>query len=170
LDWIVLRCSGKSTLRLAHALDSHHVKTWTPAAIIRKRRPRSTLINEQRVPLMPSFVFAGSQHVETLLAWSHRPPDDCPQFSLFRFDRRIPLIADLSMSGLRREEERQNLITRKAKARRFETGETVAPTDGAWQGMVGQVVKAKGREYLVCFGSNMTVTIADWLLEAKAAA
>ena len=42
--------------------------------------------------------------------------------------------------------------------------------DGAWQGMVGQVVKAKGREYLVCFGSNMTVTIADWLLEAKAAA
>lgn len=170
MDWIVLRCSGKSTLRLAQSLAGHSVKTWTPIATLRKRKPRSTLIDEQRVPLMPSFVFAGSQHVETLLAWSHRPPDDCPQFSLFRFDRRIPLIADLSMQGLRREEERQNLVARKAKARRFEPGERVSPTDGAWEGMTGQVVKAKGREYLVCFGTSMTVTIADWLLEAKQAA
>lgn len=167
-QWLILRCSGRNTLPLADSLNRAGFECWTPA--FEKRLPRKR--TERTAPLLPTYVFAGARHLEGLLELSdpNAPPTRHPQFSVFHYLDRIPLIADSDLDALRNSEAKR---TRREKRglKRFESGDPVRINEGAFSGMSGIVKHSNGKYALVMF-DRMAVNVATFLLhpgERKAA-
>jgi len=162
--WCILRTSPGRTLSLADSLAGAGFEVWTPRQMTVRKRPRSTIRIEREMPIAPTFIFAKSSHLSELAALRSRPVNPHPPFSIFRHAGRIPLIADAEVEGLRREEERLHVRSRRSKRRAYVLGQRVRLTEGAFAGMSGVVERATGKYVLVAFGGNFEMEIGSWLL------
>lgn len=161
--WLILRTSGTGTLLLAKALRDAGFDAWSPVEIQNRRRPRSNDRYDREVAVMPSYVFANSQHLVDLLQIASKPQQTyqrwdtelrrmvthgIPQFSVFHHNGGIPLIADDSLDALRVVERR---TAPKPTAPTFEPGQPVKLTEGGFAGMSGIVERTTGDFAMVSF-------------------
>lgn len=164
--WCVLRTSGKNTLRLANSLANAGLQVWTPIEERMIRVPRANVRRPITLPIMPSYVFARSTHIIDLIQIIERKKRlecDHPDFSLFHYADRIPIIADELLNGLRTIEQKR--IPRK-KSVKLPVGlqVKVGEAGGSFAGMQGRVERS-GEDYtMVCFDRRMTVKISTYLL------
>lgn len=165
-DWCILRTSGRATLSLAASLSNAGFDVWTPIQIEQRRTPRSKAKVEWPAPIMPTFVFARADCMPEMLALSKTAVKAHADFSVFRFQGRIPLLKDYALEPLRTAERRVTPIT---KRRPFRKGETVRIPEGSFAGMSGVVQQDDGRYTLVCFGGRVQVKIATFLLQQDVA-
>lgn len=174
-EWIILRCAGKSTLALASSLAEDGFQVWTPAKTVMLRKPRMNVRRQVRLPIVPSFVFAGEQHVVDLLQLAALPVKPrrgaggrLPahrDFSVFHFQDEIPVIADAALEPLREAE--RDAVPRKKRSR-FAGGETVRVTRGSFEGMTGVVERSDDRDaqvWLSLFGRHYRTKIPTSLLK-----
>lgn len=159
-EWIILRTSGRNTLGLLEDLTRAGFDVWTPVRVERKRAPRSNARYEIKQAMMSTYVFAKSHHVEDLCELAKMTQKDCPDFSVFHYLDRIPVVADRELDPLRMTEAR--MVPRK-KARTFNSGELVRVQEGPFTGMTGMVEHGDGKYTLVLFGRT-AVKIHTFLL------
>jgi transcription antitermination factor NusG len=165
--WCVLRMSGQRTQAVTDSLTAAGFEVWTPLCEESRRRPRSKVRVRRIVPVMPTYVFARATHLHDLLAEASNPTTDHPPFSVFRWDGRIPLIADRHLNALRVAEQKRK--TGKA-APSFAAGEIVRVIDGPAAGLSGIVERSKGKFALVAFpDSQVPMDISTFLLVPDAA-
>jgi hypothetical protein len=169
--WCILRTSGARTLSLARSLEQAGYEVWTPVETHVRRKPRSTARTEHDAPIMPTFVFARARHLPELARCLAMPLNPHPQFSIFHYLDRIPLLADAELSALRVAEDRAKVRTADRRAKRKSSGKVipagteVSVSDGSWTGMSGVVEESEGKFALVAFGGRVRVKIATFLLE-----
>jgi hypothetical protein len=163
--WCILRTAGPRTLPLVASLLEAKIEAWTPVALVRRRKPRSPAKVEVRAPMTPTFVFVREVHMPELSLLARSPISPHPPFSLFRFDGRVPVIADRDIDALR-SAERQAVPRR--KRRTLAVGTAVRPHEGAYAGLDGVVRQSDGRYTLVAFGGWMNVQIETFLLTGDA--
>ena len=164
--WLILRMSGPRTLAVADSLKDAGFDAWTPVGSSSKRKSRKPGVEAKPVPVMPTYVFARDHHLHDLLAEASRPVSSHPAFSVFRWDGRIPLIADRSLDYLRRGEARYLRRVREGQpVKQFAAGESVQLSEGGFAGLSGMVETSKGKYTLVCFpGFNTPIKVATLLL------
>lgn len=164
--WFILRMSGSRTLAVADSLKGAGFDAWTPIGSSSKRKPRKPGMEAKPVPVMPTYVFARDHHLHDLLAEASRPASAHPAFSVFRWDGRIPLIADRSLDYLRRGEARYLRRVREGQpVKHFTDGTRVQINEGGFAGMSGMVETTKGKFTLVCFpGFSTPIKVATMLL------
>lgn len=192
--WCILRTGGARTLPLAASLAAVGFEAWTPQQVTyiapTKRKPAA----QRAAPIVPTFVFVRSQHVDDLFRCHALAVSPHPAFSILQVAGRVPLIGGRSLAALREEEARaqrmfdalaeardrdharrlraDQLRTEQArrKALRTETktidaGAAVAVTDApAFAGMVGKIISGDGRSYIVGFGGSVQWKIEAWQL------
>lgn len=175
-DWIILRCSSSSTLRLAESLAEAGFETWTPVEVVQRRARRSLKRDEVAQAMIPTFVFAEAHRLAELIALSHSPSLNFrvwdthlrrmvtkghPPFRVFGKGGIRP-IADRELSHLRLTERR---VAPKAMARAYAPGEQVRMTEGGFAGLTGTVDEQKGQYVTVSFpGWSLPVKVAAWVL------
>lgn len=160
-DWAILRTSGRHTLPLAESLNHGGFEAWTPAVQIRKRSAKAKDRIEIPAPLLPTYVFAKAGNLGELIDLANAERKAHPDFSVFRYFDRIPLIADPDLDALRHSEARR--VKRTKERREFNPGDEVCVTDGPWVGLSGIVEHPQGRYAMVLFG-RMSVRVATFLL------
>lgn len=159
-DWCILRTAGKNTLELADSLKRDGYPVWAPTKVLPRRLPRTKVQIDYPVALMPTYVFAAARYLSDLLVLSDIPRKKQPDFSVFHYMRRIPLILDSELAGLRNEEARS---IPKGKRKQLKIGDLVRIEDGAFAGMSGVVQYDAGKYAMVLFG-GFAVKIATFLL------
>lgn len=164
--WCILRTAAPRTIALYRSLLGAGYETWTPIETINRRRPRSRTQDELETPILPTFLFARAAHLPDLMAIPALAFNPHPSFSLFRYDGRIPLVADREIEGLRKFEDRARIAHVKSQGRTFKRGEHVRVEEGAFMGMSGVVENGDGKFAMVAFAGSMRVKIATWLLNA----
>ncbi len=158
-DWCILRTKARDTLALAESLNRHGLEAWAPSWMRRIPRRR----DEAPAPLLPTFVFARAKHLTELLMTASTPTKPHPDFSVFHYDHRIPLVAESELNALRMSERR---AVPRHKQRTFSRGEAVVAHDGAWAGLPGIVEQDSGKFVLVAFG-RIGVKISRFLLDPE---
>lgn len=162
--WCILRTTGGRTIQLARSLNEAGIEAWTPVHTINRRRPRSKITVEQEQPIAPTFVFAKACHLRELARVRVLPVSPHPPFSVFSHGGRVPLIADVEITGLHAAEDFAMRKVMKTKRRPFAIGQAVAMVSGSFAGMTGVIEESHGRFAVVSFGGNMRVKIDSWLL------
>lgn len=162
-SWCILRTSGRTTLSLAASLERDGFEVWTPARKMKIRKPRWNVHRDVCVPLMASFVFARSHHLVDLMGLAERRKVEHPDFSVFHYFGRIPLVDDCDLEPLR-EHERAG-PTRDEMQNLYRKGEKVSVANGIFGGMAGVVERSDGTFTLVRFGSRMRVKISTFILQ-----
>lgn len=199
--WCILSTSGGKTLALARSLAADGIEAWTPVRTVRRPAPgqrRALVLGLRRkmieadVAILPGFVFARAVHLDDLARASIDPALPHGVFDVFQFAGRVPMIGDVSIAGLREEEDRaaaflQSLrdadslsearwlraeFMRTEKARRaamrrerrdFAIGEHVEVMDmPSMAGMVGIVMKSNGTSALIDFGGRFPMHVEAW--------
>jgi len=106
----MLRTSGGKTLPLARSLAATGFDVWTPVRTLRRQVFAKTAtgkrVVETEIPVLPTFVFAREALLEQLVIAAGRSVSPHPDFSIFRYAGRIPLVGDGEIAGLRAEEAR----------------------------------------------------------------
>lgn len=171
-SWIILRTRGRSTLSLAETLSEDGYESWTPVETRTIRIPRANVRRTVRLPIMPSYVFARSEHLIDLIqlaAMEFKPRRQANKpahsdFSVMRYHDNIPIIADGHLQSLRKIEARRT--PRQRAERTFATGITVRikVEGGSFAGMKGRVERSDHDTSLVCFDERLTVRISTSLL------
>ena len=161
MDWLVLRTSGRATLRLASSLTREGIDAWSPSMVTARRRPRGRGTLKRTVPILPSFVFARAQHLEQLHGLIERPCGHV-RFSIFRdFDHRPRLLADHALEPLRTSAFEE---TAKTQRRTFRPGQRVRVAHGIAEGMIGTVEKSDRRFTRVNFERGNSMDFATSIL------
>lgn len=162
-DWCILRTGGSRTLQLSHSLAMAGFEVWSPVELQVRRNGGARTRTERMVAVMPTYVFARATHLPDLVEASLAPVSPHPDFSVFRFDDRYPLIDDRELSHLRAIER---MAAVKKKPVVFETGTSVRAHDGPFEGLTGRVVEtSKGQFTLVAFPRfNIPVKFSTWQL------
>jgi hypothetical protein len=161
-NWCILRMGGGNTLRVAESLSDAGIPTWTPVEYQVRRVGRDRQRETITVPVMPTYVFAGAACLAYLLEITAAPSGLHPNFSVFRYFDRFPIISDASLEPLRACERN---AAREKKPVNFRNGDIVRPTGGGFEGMSGIVEVQRGDYVLVCFpGWDIPIKIASWLL------
>jgi transcription antitermination factor NusG len=154
--WCILRTAGARTLPLTQSLNAAGIQAWTPTAMVKRRKHRSPGHVEVQAPMLPTFVFVHADHLPELKRMARSPINPHPAFSVFRFDGRVPEIADREIEALR-------IVERRAVPRRrrptLQVGTLIRPDEGAYAGLEGVVQQSDGRFTLVAFGGWMEVQI-----------
>lgn len=175
-DWIILRTSGRVTLKLVRTLCEDGIVAWAPSFIHRIRVPRFNVRREVTVALLPGWVFARATHLYDLLELARM--DERPRrgaggrepahgkFSVFRDGDRIPAIADATLEDLRTSERRVLPARQRAT---FKPGDQVRAPSGSFEGMTGRVVMSRGNLTEVDFGGLIRVKISTFILLADVA-
>lgn len=173
-NWIILRCSGRTTMRLAETLTEDGYEAWTPVETRMMRIPSANVRRPVRLPIMPSYVFARAHNLIDLIqlaGMSVKPRRQLNQpahadFSVMRCNERFPVIADHHLQGLRTIEAKR---TPKKKAIPLPPGMTVKVKQegGSYAGMKGKVERSKEGWTLVCIDNRLTVKISTSLLEQE---
>lgn len=159
-DWCILRTSGRNTLGLAESLSNAGFDSWTPQEVLVRRATRAKTRVERPMPIMPTFVFARARDVSDLIRLAATPRKKQPDFSVFHYQGRIPLVSDRAIEPLRTAELR---AVPKARKRMFQPGQAVHLPEGAFTGLSGIVEESNGKFTLVCFGRTR-VKIDTFLL------
>lgn len=164
--WFILRMAGPRTLAVADSLKDAGFDAWTPIGASSRRKSRKPGVEAKPVPVMPTYVFARDHHLHDMLALAVQPVSPHPAFSVFRWDGRVPLIADRSLDYLRRGEARYLRRVREGQpVKAFAQGDEVSLTEGGFAGLSGIVETSKGKFTLVCFpGFSMPIKVATMLL------
>src|SRR5688500_10204211 len=71
--WVILRCSGGSTLKLANSLTEAGYESWSPVETVNRRSREGSKPEPVRLPLMPSYVFAAADRQQELIELSRSP-------------------------------------------------------------------------------------------------
>lgn len=160
--WVVLRCAGRSTLRLADSLAEDGFEVWTPVATgIEHKR-------EIRRPILAGFIFAKAHHLLDLLELAKQPVKSrrgpCLSkpahrgFGLFHYHDRIPTVDDRDLNPLRRIARRRTARPITAPLKKYQTVRAGLGT-GSFQGMIGKVEASNERVTLVCFSKGPLGTV-----------
>jgi hypothetical protein len=171
-NWIILRTSGRTTIRLAETLSEDGYEAWTPVETRTVRIPRHNVRRTVRLPIMPSYVFARSDNLIDLIQLAnlkfkprrHANRPAHADFSVMHYHDRIPAIADDQLQSLRQLEAKR---TPRIKAQqRFAEGVSVRVKieGGSFAGMKGRVERSDYGTTLVCFDSRISVKIDTSLL------
>jgi len=164
MDWCILRTCGRRTLNLASSLNEAGIEAWSPRRTYEQRVSRGSKAKRERTePLMPSFVFARADHLDRLLALSHRPGTMEP-FTVFHYLGAVPLISDRNLEPLRVAERR---AIPKRRQQVFRPGQSVKVTDGVAEGMRGIVEQTEGQYTLVAFGGSFRLKISNFILQLE---
>lgn len=163
MNWIILRCSGRSTLSLAESLAREGVKAWTPSEAVRKRGRRG----KERQPLTPTFVFAHACHLWRLVSLSEDPTSSHAGFSVFRHMDRFPIVPDDQLEPLRSAEYQRAPVEEQPV---YGRGAHVRVAEPSFTGLPG-IVDQPGRKYtMVLFPlSPIPMKIRTFLLRADEA-
>lgn len=162
--WCILRTSGPRTLPLARSLAAASFDVWTPTQPVRSRVPRRRAWVGVDAPLLPTFVFARSQHVSDLLLLQNLEVIPHPRFSVFRHCGRIPTIADADIIILKEEEASNARVLSAGERRIIPVGSRINIKEGPFAGMSGIVEAEDGQHVLVAFAGMLRVKIASFLL------
>lgn len=169
--WCILRMSGGRTLAVADSLGEAGFEVWTPLGMPTRVRHRSKRLAEKTaatkpVPVMPTYVFARASQLAALLQLAVDPTSPHPAFSVFRWDGRVPLIADRSLDYLRRGEARYlRRMREEQKVKPFAVGAQVMLSEGVGAGLSGIVETTRGKFTLVAFpGYRTPIKVATMLL------
>lgn len=177
-NWIILRCSGRDTLKLSDSLAEDGLETWAPVVIEKRTVPRMNAKREVRLPMMAGFVFAKAEHLYDLLEMERMPVKKRrgkglskpahAGFTVFHFNDGIPLVADRELNALRRIARRRTVAPKSAPLKRYQQVKALEGS-GAYQGMSGRVEQSNERETVVCFGGGLlgTVKLATCLLKLE---
>jgi len=178
--WIILRCAGRDTLRLAESLGEDGFGVWTPIETkvleAKRARPKRTA----KLPILPSYVFAHSDQLDELLRMARldvRPRRGAgwgkpahAGFSVMHYGDSIPLISDRHLQALRQHEEDRSPRKRKERPDPLPAGMSVqiAPGHhGSFSGVSLGVERSDGRSTSLRFvGNGMRVTIPTSILVA----
>lgn len=199
--WIILQTSSARTLPLNRSLSEAGIAAWSPARTIWRPAPgqrRRLALGMRRkmievdVPILPGFVFAGSQHIDELIEIAMSPVTRHPAFALFQMAGRAPIIGEASIAGLRRAEaeaaeaaqmrrdaqsrddarraraelmrtERERRKALRRERRDFAPGERVAVIDmPAMAGMTGEVRRSTGAIATIDFGGSLIMNVEAW--------
>jgi hypothetical protein len=152
--WIILRCAGRSTLRLAASLAEDGFTTWTPTVLL--GQPKAP------APIVPTYVFAQARHLWTLVDMAEDPTHRHDGFTVFRHYDRYPVVEDSELEPLRYE-ERKGVPPEQRRV--FLPGEEVRVTCGPGAGKKGIIEYAKGKFAMVDFGGSMRVKINAFILQ-----
>lgn len=186
-DWLILRTSPVHTMALADALNYAGLEAWTPVETVKvepkqpepweKPRARRRVASIVTRPMLATFVFADASRLVDLARLSHSPAstyqvwDDAAQrmvrkvrpfFTLF--DAGARPIPDRALSPIRtiagrRRKPRGEMVAIKA-------GDPVRLTEGAYEGLRGEVLSVSGKKAKVRFpGSHFAFDIQIWLLK-----
>lgn len=178
--WIILRTSGRSTLKLADTLAEDGFDVWTPRETKILRKPRANVRREVTLPIMPSYIFARESQLIELLQMAKQ--DVKPRrgsgwgkpahagFSVMRYHDKFPSIDDRHLQALRQLERKAEIQRlRVSKAAPLPLGVTVRLKDGshdAWSGMVGRVVtSSSGLTRIVFIGTRIEIAVRTSLLD-----
>lgn len=179
--WCILRTSGPRTLALAESLAGAGLEVWTPVAVVRQRVRGKRKRLEHPAPILPTFVFARAHHLTDLARVVEALDSPHPRFSIFRWNGRIPLIADREVDSLRAEEDAaakasetrhraEAIIAQRgekdALRRLVPVGEEITMPTGPFAGMSGVVESGDRKAAWVNFGGALRVKIDTWLLAA----
>jgi transcription antitermination factor NusG len=170
--WIILRCSGRSTIGLAESLTKDGYEAWTPVETRTVRVPRANAKREIRNPIMPSYVFARLEHLVDLIQLAAMPvkprrgaglrePAHADFSVLHCFDK-IPVVADKDLTELRRIEIKRTPVKKAERA--FRSGALVRVNGGSFGGMSGEVQRSDRAHTIVCFSNRWTVKVFTSLL------
>ena len=176
--WCILRTSGPRTLPLAQSLAAAGLDVWTPAQVIKVRRPRSKITRERTNPIMPTFVFARAKHLGELQRLRNLPISPHPGFSIFRHAGTVPIIGDREIGSLRALEaaeaakhqaglDREQRKGLKKQRHVFPIGERVQVPESSFTGLTGVVQGGDGKFALICFGGSVQLKIATFLLRSE---
>lgn len=170
--WIILRCSGPRTLKLAASLNEGGVEAWTPAQTVVGRKGKARDRVEQQVTILPTFVFARASRLEHLFRARLLPVCPYPSFSIFRHDGRVPVLSDHDIAALHANEEaeaerwrvRQQEEMRKAEHERLRDQERAmaqqAHVERERQRTLRRALKATAPSYRP--GTKVTVPRAEF--------
>lgn len=160
--WFILKMAASRTVPLAESLLAAGFDVWTPMETVSRRHGRARRRVQSTAPTMPTYVFARVKHLDALFAEAINPSSNHPQFSVFRYLGKIPLISDRELDGLRAgERHRGSSKSRPA----YQAGELVRVADGPAAGMSGVVQASRGKYALVCFpGFQVPLKISTFAL------
>lgn len=159
-QWIILRCSGANTLRLAQSLAWASIEAWSPVETQILRKGASRTRRQNRVPIMPTYVFAKAAHLHELLAIREAPTSPHPAFNFLRHVGEIRPIHDNALDALRIEEQKGRPPE---KARTWNLGDQVRYPAAGFEGLVGTVERKKRKSVWVRFPNH------PWPIETGAA-
>jgi hypothetical protein len=172
--WCILRTSGGNTLPVARSLTAAGFGIWTPVETQKRQKPRSRVMTEITLPIIPGIIFARDDRLHELVTMARAPaltylawnPDrkrmerhGCPHFSVFRYQGKYPRIADRYLDPLRQAEQRGRP---RSIVPALNRGDTVRHPSNMLGGLIGIVQKTKGRYAAVLFGSlEMDIEMCD---------
>lgn len=159
-QWCILRTSGTKTMQLADSLVDAGFTAWTPVERRKRRKPRSKALTDIRVPVLPTYVFAASQHLVDLLAEADSATTLHPAFSVFKYFDRYPLIADRQLHRIRAIEER----TAEKPRPLVSPGQPVKTVALGFEGLTGTVESVRGGKAFVTFEGFAQPIMVDTLL------
>lgn len=174
-DWIILRTSGRTTMRLAESLAKDGYEVWTPIETRTVRIPRMNVRRDLTEAIMPSYVFAHAQHLVELLELANMPVK--PRrgaglrepahsgFSVMHAFGGIPSVTDRNLEALR---DREVMAVPRKRRKAFQVHDVVRVIKGSFEGMTGIVEKSDGKEaqvWLTLFGRHFKAKIPAFLLK-----
>lgn len=146
--WLILRTRSRDTLALVKDLLAAGFDAWAPKRTFAKQGKGEMLT--LTAPLLPSFAFARASHIHALLVLADEPVKPCPDFSVFHYNDRIPVVRDDELHRMRQIEAndlKRLEAARKPRRReiKFFPGDTIRLAIGAWAGKVGTVERDDGK-------------------------
>lgn len=161
--YCILRTGGSKTISLADSLKEAGIDVWTPIERRTRRKPRSKVITEIEICVMPTYVFAPVEYLPTLINLSQAMFSPHPDFSVFRYHGAIPVVSEDELAPIRAIEAR---TAPKEAWPSFTQGEKVKLTQAGFDGMSGMVEVSKGQFVLVAFpGFSTPIKVSALLLE-----
>jgi hypothetical protein len=166
-QWCILRTQGRTTISLAESLAKDGFEIWTPIETRTITVPRANVKRQVRLPIMPTYVFAGFDHLRDLLdlaAMPVRPRRGAglmdaahAAFHVMRCFGGIPVVEDHHLASLRRLESKRSPKKRAPYVLPKNVGAKV--TEGAFGGMVGRVIRSTPSSTMIDFGLAFPASI-----------
>lgn len=160
-SWIILRTSGRSTLRLADTLRGEGFEVWTPVERRRVRIPRMNARRHVELPILAGLVFAKECHLSDLLELERK-----------RAGWRVMYVNGVPATTLDSELEPLRQAEHMAEPKRwtsaFAKDSEVRITKGSFAGATGIVKSCNGKEaelWVAIFGRYHRVKINTFNLK-----
>jgi hypothetical protein len=177
--------AGPRTLKVVRFLAEVGIDAWTPQAMQRQKRPRSTKYRDVPAAALPTFAFADYDQLDQLLQIQHSPVSDHPAFTVFQYRGTIPHVEGAELEPLKQHEhrladewrdfcaaeERAALDRRRKKktknrrgrsnpSRAYVLGQRVTVLDPAFEGLKATVLETPRNGHLVLdFGGLLQIRV-----------
>jgi hypothetical protein len=159
--WVILRTAGRTTIGLAESLAKDGFEVWTPAETKTVRVGRVRRRVEIRQAIMPTYVFARERHLVDLLELAKGSQH--ARFHVLHAFNRIPMVADVHLTALRRIEAKRTPVKRALYA--FPRNARTRVHGGLFSGHVGVVVRSTPARTMIQITGGYVTEIPTSLLE-----